>query len=114
MLYRSQKIYVDDSPIHGRGVFCCQFINKGEILEECHFIQVPQEYTYPEILSERFFGWPKGTSNLVICLGFGSIFNHSDNEWKADWETDTINKKIIFYSTSDINEGEEILINYQK
>ena len=31
MLYRSSKIYVDDSDIHGRGVFASEFIKSGEI-----------------------------------------------------------------------------------
>jgi uncharacterized protein len=114
MLYRSLKIYVDDSTIHGRGVFCSEPIKAGEILEECHFIPVPPEYSYPEILHNHFFGWPKGTNNLVICLGSGSIFNHSDNGWNADWQTDTVHKKFIFFSTRDISQGEEIFTNYQK
>jgi SET domain-containing protein len=114
MLYRSKKIYVDDSPIHGRGVFCSETIQKGEILEECHFIPVPSEFSYPQILHDHFFGWPKGTNNLAICLGFGSIFNHSDNDFNADWQTDTVQMKFIFYALRDIEPGEEIFTNYQK
>jgi SET domain-containing protein len=114
MLYRSNKIYVEDSNIHGRGVFASDFIKAGEILEECHFIPVPQGLEYPDILKEHFYSWPKGGPGLAICLGFGSIFNHSDFEFSADWETDSSKNKIIFFALKDINEGEEIFINYQK
>lgn len=114
MLYRSNKIYVDDSPVHGRGVFAAEKIKSGEILEECHYIKVPEDIQYPQILSDHFFSWPKGESGLVICLGFGSIFNHSDNLYNADWETDTKKNKIIFFATRNIEVGEEIFTNYQK
>lgn len=114
MLYRSNKIYVDDSSIHGRGVFASDFIKKGEILEECHFIHVPNDTSYPPILNEYFFSWPKGDFGLVVCLGFGSIFNHSDYNFSADWETDTTKKKFIFFAVKDINPGEEIFVNYQR
>lgn len=114
MLYRSKKIYVDDSSVHGRGVFCSEPIQKGEILEECHFIQVPPGFSYPQILHDHFFGWPKGSNNLTICLGFGSIFNHSDDNFNADWQTDTVHMKFIFYALRDIEPGEEIFTNYQK
>jgi SET domain-containing protein len=114
MLYRGKKIYIDNSPIHGRGVFCSEEIKEGEIIEECHFISVPSEFSYPQILNDHFYGWPKGSNNLVICLGFGSIFNHSDNHFNADWETDTVHMKFIFYAVKDIHTGEEILTNYQK
>ena len=114
MLYRSNKIYVDDSSIHGRGVFCSDTIKKGEILEECHFFLVPRELEYPQILHDHFFTWPKMGEGLCICLGFGSIFNHSDLGFNADWETDTQKNKIIFFALREINPGEEIFTNYQK
>lgn len=115
MLYRSNKIYVDDSIIHGRGVFASENIKKGEILEECHFIKMTKDHDYPEIIKEHVFAWPKSIGDsLVICLGYGSIFNHSDDSFNADWETDTRKNKIIFFATSDIQSGDEIFTNYQK
>ena len=36
----SPKIIADFSPIHGRGVFATEKIFKGEIIEECHFIEL--------------------------------------------------------------------------
>lgn len=114
MLYRSNKIFVDDSPVHGRGIFASERIKKGEILEECHYIKLPDDISYPQILNDHFFSWPKGGPGLVICLGFGSIFNHSDDSHNADWETDTSKNKIIFFATRNIDIGEEIFTNYQK
>lgn len=114
MLYRSNKIFVENSEVHGRGVFASEFIKAGELLEECHFILVDNGLPYPKILKDHFFSWPKGGEGLVICLGYGSIFNHSDNAFNADWETDTLKRKLIFFALRDINPGEEIFTNYQK
>lgn len=115
MLYRSGKIYVDYSYIHGRGVFASEFIKAGEILEECHFLEMDKDLQYPEILHNHFFAWPKGIGNsLVLCLGYGSIFNNSDEFPNADWQTDTLKNKLIFFSIRNIDKGEEILTNYKK
>lgn len=114
MLYRSNKIFVEDSPVQGRGVFCSELIKAGETLEECHYILCDTGYNYPQILHDHFFSWPKGGDNFVICLGYGSIFNHSDVGFNADWQTDTQKNKIIFYALRDIHPGEEIFTNYQK
>lgn len=85
MLYRSNKIYVEDSIVHGRGVFASERISKGEILEECHVIEVPDtNLDYPHILQRHFFQWPKGGNGIVICLGYGSIFNHSNESPNAN------------------------------
>lgn len=114
MLYRSNKIYVEDSPVHGRGVFSSERIKKGEVIEECHYFLTPNDLNYPEIMRDHFFSWPKGGDGLAICLGYGSIFNHSDFEFNADWETDTRKNKIIFFAVRDIEIGEEIFTNYNK
>jgi SET domain-containing protein len=114
MLYRSNKIYVEESLVHGRGVFSSDRIKKGELLEECHFIKVPPDFEYPQILNDYFFSWPKGEiDGIVICLGYGSIFNHSEESYNADWNTDKSKNKIIFFTTRDIDPGEEIFINYK-
>jgi hypothetical protein len=110
-LHRSEKIYASASIISGRGVFCSKPIKDKEILEECHFIQVPNDREYPEILNEHFFRykWERG---LAICLGYGSIFNHS-NTPNAAWSIDTEKEKFTFYATRDIEIGEEICTNYK-
>jgi len=114
MLYKSKKIYVDESNVHGRGVFASEDIKKGEILEECHFILVPFG-DHPQILHDHFFAWPKfGEEGLALCLGYGSIFNHSEKNFNADWETDPQKLKFIFYAVDNIQKGQEIFINYKK
>lgn len=112
MLFRSNKIYVDDSPVQGRGVFTSEKIKKGEILEECHFFLVPISNYHPT-LHEHFFSYPKDKEeSYAICLGFGSIFNSSPNGQNADWEVDRTKHKMIFFAIRDIEPGEEIFTSY--
>ena len=49
----------------------------------------------------------------VIVLGFGSIYNHSDNN-NATWETDLDKNCFRFKAVRDIEPGEEICTNYLK
>ena len=42
-------------------------------------------------------------------MGYGSFYNHSDSE-NVNWNTDE--DTFIFFSTRDIEEGEELFINY--
>jgi SET domain-containing protein len=115
MLYLSPKIKVDYSPIHGRGVFALDKIEKGEIIEECHFIElVEKDYSnLDESIQDISFAWPLlGTSHAIV-LGFGSIYNHSDNN-NASWTTDSEKMCYRFYAVSDILPGDEICTNYMK
>jgi len=111
VLHKSEKIYVSSSTIGGRGVFCSKPLKATEILEECHFIEVPNDREYPEILNDHFFKyrWERG---IAICLGYGSIFNHS-NTPNAAWSINVESEKFIFYALRDIEVGEEICTNYK-
>jgi uncharacterized protein len=106
------KIEIKESPIHGLGVFCKEKIEKGEIIETCPFLVFPQ--TPQEKLP--FFGnysfcFPRDENwtNHALVLGYGSLYNHSENQ-NADWYTD--GNYYVFFSTRDIEVGEELFINY--
>jgi SET domain-containing protein len=108
------KIEVRDSNIHGKGVFAKQFIKRGEILEECHYIKL-QENDYNKVdieLRKYIFAWPIYTNDsMVIALGYGSIYNHSKKN-NATWKTDLDKNCFIFYAIKDIKMDEEIFIDY--
>lgn len=108
------KIEVRNSNIHGKGVFAKQFIKKGEILEECHYIKL-QEKDYDKVdneLKKYIFAWPIHTNeSMALVLGYGSIYNHSKDN-NATWKTDLDKNCFIFYSTKDIDIDEEIFIDY--
>lgn len=113
-IFISPKIEVRNSPIQGKGVFAKEDINKGEIIEICHFIVLEQKFNeLDKKLQEYVYAWPKvqfGAKSAVVW-GYGSIYNHSRNN-SADWETDEINNIFKFFSIKDIKKNEEICINY--
>ena len=116
MLFLSKKIYVDDSPIHGRGVFANELILKDEVIEECHFVKLV-ETNFTKLdpqLREIVFFWPvpKEMCHLIV-MGYGSIYNHSELN-NATWMNDVEKKCLRFYAIRDIHPGEEICTNYRK
>jgi SET domain-containing protein len=113
MIY-NPKIYVDQSPVHGWGVFAKQDIKSGELIEECPVLTLPilKGDSTPLLIDYRF-NWPQGDEweEQVVALGFGSLYNHS-NDANANWISSDARKCFIFYATRDIKEGEEIFVWY--
>ena len=110
----SLKIEVRKSqiPKAGRGVFARELIKKNEAIEECPVLVVPRK-DYPTlkktILRNYYFMWEKVTCG--ICLGFGSIYNHSYKP-NTTYKKDIKNHIIRFVAIRDIKQGEEITVNY--
>jgi len=108
------KIKVSDSVIAGRGIFATANISEGEILEECHFIELSQsDYSQLDNLKDYVYTFPMFNKNNCIVFGMGSIYNHSVDSASAYWETDEENNLFRFIALADIAEGDEILIDYQ-
>ena len=113
MIY-NPKIYADKSPIHGWGVFAKEDIMEGEVFEECPILTLPitKGESTPLLIDYRF-NWPQGTEweEQVLALGYGSLYNHSDNP-NAFWISDLENKTFKFISSRLIEKGEEIYTYY--
>ena len=133
------KVEVKDSEIHGLGVFATERIEKDEIIEECHLITLPINKDTPaDLLINYRFNWPHGRpegilrgiielklengetlkatlpeEGNVIALGYGSIYNHNDNN-NARWRNHPRCKAFQFVATRDIEPSEEICLNYGK
>lgn len=113
-IYRPNKVQVKKSEIHGWGVFATQDIKEGDIIEECPILFTPtQRGETNYFLIDYTFQWPKDYewTNHVIALGYGSLYNHS-NEPNADWMSDIDKKTFRFFATKSIKNGEEIFIYY--
>lgn len=106
-----RKILVRESSGMGLGCFATEKISEGEVFEECYLISASDS-----IHQDYYYRWPKNTNtNLVIALGFGSIYNHSDQP-NADWRDGSLEdgayRIFQFYALRDILPGEEIFIYY--
>ena len=96
----------------GRGVFARSPIKKGELIEECPVLVLPRkDYITAKkmLLRDYYFLW--GTTTCVICLGFGSLYNHS-YEPNATYKKNIKQRTIRFSAIKDIKKGEEITVNY--
>lgn len=104
-------IFVDNSPIHGRGVFANQYFNPGDIIEECHVFTVHKTetcvYEYTFLLASNY----THEKRIGFVLGFGSLYNHADQP-NATYVYDEARSLIRFSALTTIRPGEEILTNY--
>lgn len=110
----SDKIYINDSPIHGRGVFAKNKIKEGDVFEICPVIDLGMYYgdTSSVLLNYRF-NWPSGQKweKQVVGLGYASLYNHSQIP-NAQWRSLYNDNVFEFFALRDIEPNEEILVYY--
>lgn len=112
----SGKIFIKQSSIAGagRGVYTNRDIKKGEIIEICPVIEIPDHdmTTLREnILITYIFFSGKNKQRLLLALGFGSAYNHSYKS-NATYNIKISNKTIEFVAIKDIQKNTEITTNY--
>lgn len=104
--------YIDD--VMGYGVFICEDIEKGSIVETCYCLKTYNSHINPttDYLFENVID--SNPNESVLALGYGSIYNHNDDPNVA-WRKPFQGKPFIqFYALKDIKKGEELFINYGK
>ena len=110
-LFHSDKIEIRKSPLHGYGIFAKDDITKGELLEECYYLEVEWGGEVDRYYYELDID--KNSKKNVISLGFGSMYNSSpDKKENARIEWNSNNDILIFKSLKDIKKDEEILLYY--
>lgn len=117
-LLPSSKIYIDESKIPNaeRGVFALQTIKKYELIERCPIILISEnqvsDLRKTELINYYFmWGNDKNNHKAAICLGFGSIYNHSYNP-NATYKKCVNELFVDFIAVNDIKKDQEITINY--
>ena len=115
----SEKIYIAKSKIRqaGRGVFAKAPIRSGELIERCPVIEIVGKDVPPlkkNKLKEYYFIWHKPkkiATKVALCLGFGSIYNHSYTP-NATYRKKIREGVVDFMAIRNIKKGEEITVNY--
>jgi SET domain-containing protein len=108
------KIYLKDSPLHNLGVFSSQKIKKGEVIDTCPFLSFPQNSKEKiPVFSNYTFCYPRSENWTIhaLVLGYGSYYNHSEKP-NVDWYTNEEDQTFVYFAINDINDEEELLINY--
>ena len=113
-LEKSQmRIAVQDSPLHGLGVFACVDFAKDSVIERCFYLVIDDD-DLQEInrLNDYLFTSPDVKSDYLCVLGYGMIYNHGAPP-NAEWQiADDDNRFIEFTALHDIRAGDEILHDY--
>lgn len=102
------KLYVEYiDTVKGMGVFTNAAIQQGDIIENCY--SIPVHISIKEY--QAFFFQFNGTDTL-LPLGYGCIYNHS-NEANISWKLLDVEKRVIqFFAIKDIEPGSELCHNY--
>lgn len=112
----SKFIYLGKSNIQnaGRGVFAAKKIPEGTLIEECPIILLPIKdlpYVQQTLLKNYCFKLGNFVQTLAVCLGFGSLYNHSYDP-NATYIKHLKEETINFVAIKDIKKNEEITVNY--
>ena len=116
MMLTTQRpgLYIISQEIKKRCIFCVDDIVEGSIIEICPVIILGPEDTkliHKTTLHDYYFVWDIEVGSSAIALGYGSLYNHSD-EPNADFDIVPESNEIRFFATQDINAGTEIVIDY--
>ncbi len=112
----SDKVYLSKSAISnaGRGIFASVAIKAGEVIEICPVIEFPKKdlrFLKQTLLRNYYFMWGEGLQTVAVCLGFGSLYNHSYDP-NATYMKHLEDETIHFNAIKDIAKDEEITVNY--
>ncbi len=111
------KVYVDASALEdaGRGVFASSRIEARELIEQCPIVALPDAKDRDRLrktgLVNYYFLWGDRRDHAAICLGWGSVYNHSFSP-NAKYEKVLEDGRMDFMALRAIEPGEEIFVNY--
>jgi len=107
-----RKIEVQDSPLHGLGVFATAPIAKGEVIELCPYIVIDDDdLQEANRLNDYLYNSPDRVGDYLCVMGFGMLYNHG-NPANAEWQIDDDNRFVRFSALCDIEAGAEIVHDY--
>jgi len=96
-----------------RGMFATKSYKKDEIIEECPTIKIKNtEIEIMSALNDYVFASYNDENMVLFPLGYCGTLNHSDEKQNATWKISPDDKNIIVHAIKNINEGEEIYVNY--
>lgn len=107
-------VRVGESPGCGRGVFATAALPAGALLEVAPVIVCPEGQTAALEATTLFdyrFLWGPDERERAVCLGYGSLYNHSE-EPNAAFRMHFAERTISFHALRAVAAGEELRVNY--
>ncbi|MEK7631014.1 MAG: SET domain-containing protein [Patescibacteria group bacterium] len=114
LLVQGIGIRIQKTKDRGRGIIAERNFKKGDVIEVAPVIVMSaaeKEYIKKTELFNHYFDWGTDSKKAAICLGLGSIYNHSwtPNAKYVYREKDEV---LIFTAIKPIKKGEEICTSY--
>ena len=101
-------IEIKEGP-YGRGVFATRDFAKGESVESCPTLELPED-TVTGRLGDYVFGSAEDEHEVILLLGYGMLYNHS---YEANCEyVQEAERVITFVTLRPVDVGEELYIDY--
>ena len=112
--YQPEDIVVQDSPIHGRGVFANRSFKAGELIEiaplilldspERELLQTTKLFHYYFLIGDPQFP-------VALGLGYSSLYNHAGKS-NAQYSVSLKDSALLIRACKPIAAGDEITLNY--
>jgi SET domain-containing protein len=108
------ELYLMNIDGKGRGVFCTEDLNEGDVIEICPVVVCPPKDTKQldkTTLYHYYFMWGDDGKSAGLVLGYGAMYNHSYDPnaiYEAYYEDEIF--KVI--ARRHIPANTEITINY--
>jgi len=90
-------------------VFAARAFAADEELEACPSVELPRGEA-KGLLMDYVFDSASGENAVLLVLGYGMLYNHSDDP-NVEYEQDD-DGVVTFYAIRDIARGEELTITY--
>jgi SET domain-containing protein len=113
----SNRLEIRSDPIKGRGIFACEPIAAGTLIEAAPVIIVPAEQCPlldRTILHDYYFHWdgdPDGDGRGAVALGLVALCNHSRRP-NARVRRNLAQDTLDLVALSSIAAGDEVTIDY--
>ena len=101
-------IEIKEGP-YGRGVFATRDFAKGDSVESCPTLELPED-TVTGRLGDYVFGSGENEHEVILLLGYGMLYNHSD-EPNCEYVQEEP-RVITFVTIRPVEPGDELTIDY--
>jgi SET domain-containing protein len=113
-IHQPVGIAIQQSPLHGRGVFACRKFTSGAVIETAPLILLAaadKAFLQTTSLFSYYFLIDNADTPAALGLGYSSVYNHSYNA-NAAYTISLTNACLIIKACKAIKPGEEITLNY--
>ena len=113
------NIFVQKSPVHGWGVFAKKDFSEDELVEECPYVPLPEDFKEVSkalrpyifnVFQPHVEGLKEvGTRRPAVLLGYGAIYNHNI---PPNITFKQVDDHFVFRTCREVSSGEELFSDY--